>query len=368
MNPRQLKRTICMDLRRAVHLLPATAIYTLIFLLASLLVIKNGEKLFFNPNQTVQVPVGLYMPMDDERNKEGFALVENMQSFRETLEIINYDSEEAGMQALSAKTITALIIIPDDFVSSIYNDINRPVRIIFEENDTLEEHIVNDLLLNSAQLLGTAQATEYTIRKVCGFFNVDKEKEDRLASDVNGKSLSYVLTRDILFETSQFDELSHLPLTKQLASCYTLLVLLLLSFLLTPFYQGKRMSYIIRQHAAGLSKFGIRVSEWISTVLLLMFSYIIIFAGLLIAGIGVKWTSLILMIPIMMVVAVFIHCLSYSVKSSVYANLVILIAIVLLLYLSGGLIPIDLLPKFLQKISSYNPVYGLIRLMQGIMF
>jgi len=74
------------------------------------------------------------------------------------------------------------------------------------------------------------------------------------------------------------------------------------------------------------------------------------------------------MIPISAVIGLFIHVLAYTVKSSAYANLVILIGIVLLMYISGGLVPMELLPRFLQKLSSFNPVYGLIRLLQGFMY
>ena len=368
MNLKQLQRTIFTDLRRAVRQLPATAIYTLIFLLVSLIVIKNGEKLFFNPNQTAQVPVGLHMQMDDADDEAGFALVEEMQSFRETLQINRFATEDEGLKALADGEITALILIPDDFVNGIYANENKPIRIVFKENNTMEEHIVNDLLLNSAQLLGTAQAVEFTLRQVNEELSVDPDETDAFVKQINANDLTYVLTREGLFDPENYDNLSHLPLSKQLAACYTLLVLSLLSFLLTPFYQGRKTAYVIRQRAAGLNRFGIRISELISTVFLLYFAYVIIFTSLMIAGFGAKWTSLLWMIPISAVIGLFIHVLAYTVKSSAYANLVILIGIVLLMYISGGLVPMELLPRFLQKLSSFNPVYGLIRLLQGIMY
>ena len=77
MNLPQLKRTICMDLRRAVRILPATLLYTLLFLLVSLVVIKNGENLFFDPNRYTKVPVGLSMPLNSDQDKSGLKLVED---------------------------------------------------------------------------------------------------------------------------------------------------------------------------------------------------------------------------------------------------------------------------------------------------
>ncbi|MBR6172952.1 MAG: ABC transporter permease [Eubacterium sp.] len=357
-----------MDLKRAIHLLPSVAIYTLIFLLGSLVIIKSGEALFFQPNQNAKVTVGLHMPLEDEDNAFGLKLVEEMESFRETLDIHEYDSIEAGMADLNDKKIIAFIVIPADFVSSLNKDEHQPVRILFQENNTLDEHIVNDLLLNSADLLGTAEAVSYTIRKVSSDLGVEPEKADALEKSLSSSNFTYVIARDQLFALEQFDELAELSLNMQLAACFTLLVLSLLSFLLTPFYQGRKPTYIMRQHSAGLGRFGIRFSEWISTVFLLYASYLIIFAGLFIAGFRANFISLVLIIPVLMLLALFIHLLAYSVKSSVYANLVILVGIVLLMYISGGLIPMTLLPKFLQNLSHVNPVYGMIRLMQRIMF
>jgi len=357
-----------MDLRRAVLILPATAIYTLIFLLVSLLIIKNGEKLFFNPNQTVQVPVGLYMPGDDDSTKAGLSLVENMQSFRDTLQINHFDSEDDGIKALSENKIMALIVIPEGFVDAIYKNENLPIRIVFNENNTMEEHIVNDLLLSSAQLLGIEQATEFSFELILQKYPADPDTSQTVLKGLSSSNLAYVLTRYEMFREESFDRLTALPLTKQLAACYTILVIALLSFVLTPFYQGRKDAYVIRQHAAGLGRAGIHLSELISTLMLLYFAYLIIFTALSIAGFGPKLISLIGIFPMLTVLALFIHGVAYLVKNSAYANLIILVGIILLMYLSGGLIPMELLPRFLQELSHYNPVYGLIRLTQGIMY
>lgn len=369
MNISQLKRTILTDLRRAVRILPATVLYTLLFLLVSLIVIKNGEQLFFNANSYERVPVGLVMATDSEYGDFGLKLIEDMKSFRETLDIKEMATAEEGYKALEENTITALIVIPDDFVGGIINGKNdQPVRIIFHNNDTLEEHIINDLLLSGADMLGTSQSIEYTIRAVGRQLPIDQEEVEKFAGDVGHGNLTYVLARDNLFETKSFDDLTGLPLTSQLAGSYTLLVLCMLCFILTTFYQGRKSAYVIRQRGCGLKKGGILFSEWISTVFLLYAAFLIIFAGLLIAGIGPKLTALILILPILMVIGGFILLLAYSARNPVYSNLIILIGIILLMYLSGGLIPQEFLPKFLQELSTYNPISAMIRLTQHILF
>ena len=368
MNLSQLKRTIRTDLRRAVHILPATLLYTLLFLLVSLVIIMNGEHLFFNPNKYEQVPVGLYMPNNDENDAFGYQIMEDMKSFRETLDIRILSSEEEGTKALENGDITALILIPDNFVGTVLTGGNDPVRILFKGNDTLEEHIINDLLLNSADMLGTAQAAQYAILMLNRELGLDSEAAASFAQSVNSSNFTYVLTRENLFESKAFDDLAGLPLTKQLAGGYTLLVLSFLCFILTAFYQGKKEAYRIRQRGCGVGRFGIACSEWISTVFLLYASYLVIFTGLLISGLNPKFTSLLLILPILFCIGAFILFLSYSSRNTVYANLVILVGIILLMYISGGLIPIDFLPKFLQNLSHWNPITGLIHLMQTIMF
>ncbi len=368
MNLPQLKRTICTDLRRAVKLLPSTVIYTLIFFVVSLLVIQSGEKLFFHTGEYNNVSVGLYLPMESEGSAAGLALVENLQSFRESIDLVRYDTIEEGYDALSDRKVVALIVIPDDFVNSIYRGQNAPVRIIFHENNTLEEHIVNDLLLNSSEMLGTGQAASYALQDVSLAEGIDPVTAGELLTSVNSLLTSKVVAKDDFFKKEEFDLLSRHPLKYRLASCYTLFILCMMTFLLTPFYQSRKIPYVLRQHTAGLSRPGIGISEWISSAFLLYAAYLIIFTGLWIAGFGPKIWSLVTMIPVVIIIGLFIRLLSGLVQSPAYSTLIILIGTVLLLYISGGLIPMEFLPRFLQRLSSVNPVYGLICLVQDLMY
>ena len=368
MNLSQFTRTIRTDFRRAIHILPATLLYTLLFLLVSLVIIKNGEQLFFNPNQYERVPVGLYLPGDAETTEFGMKLVEDMHSFRETMDIRRLDSEEEGRRLLDNGDITALILIPENFINSVLEGWNDPVRIIFKGDNTLEEHIINDLLLSSADMLGSAQSAKYSVKILNRELNTDPAAGEEFEGMIDSNNLVYILSRESLFEEKSFDDLAGLPLTLQLAGSYTILVLSFLCFILTSFYQGKKEAYVIRQRGRGVNRIGIAISEWISTVFLLYAAFLVIFTGLLIAGIRPKFTALLFILPILMAIGAFILLLSYSVRNAVYANLVILVGIILLMYLSGGLIPTNFLPKFLQTMSHWNPVTGLIHLTQTIMF
>lgn len=208
----------------------------------------------------------------------------------------------------------------------------------------------------------------YTILAVNDLNNVEYDNGRALARSLDASNLSYVLTKETLFSTRNFDELSSLSLQQQIIGSFTLLMLFFLCFLLTGYYQGRKSAYMIRQRGNGLGTFGVRSSEWIGTVLLLYACFLLIFLGLLIMGFPPKWTSLITMIPILMISGFLLQTLSYSVRSPIYANLIILIVIILLMYLSGGLVPMDFLPKFLQKISDWNPFYWLIRATQHVLY
>ena len=357
-----------MDLRRAVRILPATLLYTLLFLLVSLIVIKNAEKLFFDPNKYSQVPVGLCMPLDSEKNRFGLKLVQDMQSFREAIDIRQFDTESDGLAALEASEITALILIPEDFVDALYRGVNEPIRIIFRENNTLEEHIINDLLLSSANMLGNSQAAVLSVKALGETAGVEEQLTAQLVDALESYNFTYIIGRESLFTTKSFDSLTGLSLKEQLAGSYGLLVLSFLCFILTAFYQGKRTAYQIRQKCCGVSRFGIAVSEWISTTVLLYAAFLLVFTGFAIAKLEPKLTALITILPVLMILGLFILLLSYSVHSPVYSNLAILVSIVLLMYLAGGLIPVDFLPKFLQELSKWNPVSALIRFTQHVLF
>ena len=96
--------------------------------------------------------------------------------------------------------------------------------------------------------------------------------------------------------------------------------------------------------------------------------YLLIFTALCFIFDTVKFLSLITVIPAILIVAVIGTALCYIVKSPAAVSYITFGAGTSLMYLAGGLIPLDYMPKFFQSAAVFNPVYYLIQFFLRSMF
>ena len=83
---------------------------------------------------------------------------------------------------------------------------------------------------------------------------------------------------------------------------------------------------------------------------------------------SMKILSLITVIPAVLIIALLGTGLCYLVKSPTAVSYITFGAGTILMYLAGGLIPLDFMPVFFQKAAVFNPFYYLIRFFMRSMF
>ena len=364
----QFLRTLILNIKRSIKITPKICLYTLLFLLVTSTVVIYGSKLFFSGAGYDNVNVALYLPDDSRYNSLGLSFVENMESFQESVNIINVSSEEEGKEMLKNNEALVFIDIPEGFVNSVLTGENLDVKIIFKNNDTLDEHIVNDLIISLSNVLGTAQASVYTLGDIQNLYGVDPEIASEHYVEVDTNNFKYVLSRENAFEERIFESLSRFSLQQNMAAAYLLLILFFSCFSLGSFYKSKNTSYMLRQNAMGLKKCPVVISEILATTIPIYISSLIIMAAFSIGGIRPKAVSLLTMIPVSLLVSTLIALSFTLIKNRTYACLALFIGVILIMYISGGLIPMTLLPGFMKNIATYNPFYHLIQFVLTSMF
>ena len=96
--------------------------------------------------------------------------------------------------------------------------------------------------------------------------------------------------------------------------------------------------------------------------------YLLIFIALFFIFDTVKLLSLITVIPVILIVALIGTGLCYLVKSPSAVSYITFGAGTSMMYLAGGLIPLDYMPKFFQTAAVFNPLYYLIKFFMRSMF
>jgi ABC-type uncharacterized transport system permease subunit len=97
-------------------------------------------------------------------------------------------------------------------------------------------------------------------------------------------------------------------------------------------------------------------------------AFAVIVIGLQFTKIGISLMALVRMLPIIAIIAFIVTGVSYLFRSPVSAAYISFAAFTVLMYLAGGLIPIEFLPRFLQEGAVYNPLKYLIDFAVEAMF
>ena len=354
-------RLIKTDLRRCMKLFPQLFIAALLFMTAAFFIIKYSTEIMYENTDFSRLDIAIYINDDSEYDIMGFSLVQEMESYQNSVNLIMVNSEDECLRMLEAGNVYASIIVPDGFIRDFMNCTITPIRIIFNRNNTFEEYLINDLFLYSAVPLGTEQAGVYTINDICVKYNIDDEINHSMQVQLDTEYLTKVLLRQELFSTNSFDELASHSLNETLVSSFIIFILFLMSFILMQFLKESSPSYMMQLKLKGIGKVRFALSKTISVSVSLYSVLLVILAALSFTELKAGFSSLIYMIPAVFIISCVIVIFSLLIKNSATANLTIFIITAIMIYLAGGILPIEQLPAFIGRIYEYNPMTFLIK-------
>ena len=353
-------RLLHADFKRAVRIIPGIFITALIFACVSWILLIYSDNLIYSKDIFSHVSVGLYIPENNSYNNLAVNFAQNMDSVKESLNIIQVTDVEEGKMLIKDNKIIALIVIPANFADGITSGDNPQIELYFGENVSLEEHLVNDMIAVASDLLGTAQ-TSYKAFYHAAILQHDKKYVKDASDKLDEANLTYVAGRMNIFEVKNINSNSAHNLRETLTATFLLAIFTLMCFLLTPFYKGHNKAFIMRYYKEGGSKCSLLISKAICGTFLIYLVYIMIFIQLLVGGTSPNITSVITMIPVAAFSATITLLFSELIKSEHLVNTLLFISIILLIYLAGGVIPPLLMPRFLQSAVKFNPIYHLLK-------
>jgi ABC-type polysaccharide/polyol phosphate export permease len=332
------------------------------------LVTYASEFLFENNTDSI-VSVACYVPDDDSYNQLGIALVQKMDSVKHTIDINQVNSEKKVIRLVEDGDAIAGIIVPEGFIESMGTPEAKHVSVIYRDADTFEEHIVNDLLYAMSDLLGNTQASILSAAEYAANMGIDASEIYEIRSDVQSKSFSYVMDRKALFHKINADDIvAKYEIRERLTASYTLYILMMSVFVISFFYKGNNDIFRARAKLSGIKTWKIFLIESGCAAVMIYMLYIVMFVCLCFIFDSMKILSLITVIPTILIIALLGTALCYLVKSPAAVSYITFGAGTLMMYLAGGLIPIDFMSRFFQNAAVYNPFYYLIKFFMRSMF
>jgi len=355
--------------KRVLLFLPYVLCYFLALGIAMLSLVLYASEFLFEDNTDSIVSVACYVPDDSAYSRLGIDIVQKMDSVKHTVDINMVNSEKKVLRLVEDGDAVAGIIIPEGFIENMGTPDAKQAQIIYRDADTYEEHIVNDLIYAMSDLLGTTQCAILTAGELAEELGVDQKDVYSIEGDVQNKLLDYVLNRKNMFRTMDIDELvAKYGVRERLTASYTLYIIMMSVFVISFFFKGNSPIFRARAKLSGIKTWKLFLLESACTAVMMYLLYLLLFTALFFIFDTTKLLSLVTVIPAILIVAVIGTALCYIVKSPAAVSYITFGAGTSLMYLAGGLIPLDYMPKFFQTAAVYNPLYYLIQFFLRSMF
>ena len=355
--------------KRVLLFLPYVLCYFLALGIAMLSLVLYASEFLFEDNTDSIVSVACYVPDDSAYSRLGIDIVQKMDSVKHTVDINMVNSEKKVLRLVEDGDAVAGIIIPEGFIENMGTPDAKQAQIIYRDADTYEEHIVNDLIYAMSDLLGTTQCAILTAGELAEELGVEQKDVYSIEGDVQNKLLDYVLNRKNMFRTMDIDELvAKYGVRERLTASYTLYIIMMSVFVISFFFKGNSPIFRARAKLSGIKTWKLFLLESACTAVMMYLLYLLLFTALFFIFDTTKLLSLVTVIPAILIVAVIGTALCYIVKSPAAVSYITFGAGTSLMYLAGGLIPLDYMPKFFQTAAVYNPLYYLIQFFLRSMF
>jgi len=358
---------LSLQIKRAVHKLPVLlwGIFLLIGLIGIVAYCSISIYTHSMEQGLLSEKLSIDLVLQDTGKDTSLALqfVENMESTKDILSFRTVSMEEA-YRDLEEQNTVAVMILPPGILQSILDGTNQSIQIIFPATSDLSTLVVRELTSSGAVMLDAAQSGIYTLTDLYIEENLQSYLADSYEK-LNQINLSYALARDRLFTTKNTSVLGDNSVLTYYISSAIWLVLLLFGILCAPFLSHESICFTDKLRQAGITTPFLVLSKWITTFII----YTII--CILLLGIGsfifpeyfaIPLTSLSIEFFFLIIAftAAYVVLFYEITPNAALGILCITICSILLLFLSGGFIPIAFFPDSLKAISHILPTtYGL---------
>lgn len=152
-----------------------------------------------------QMRVAVVLPQNDNAENRyvrmAFEFLGEIETVKSVCRFEPVYGEQEALGQLSDGIYTAVVVIPENFISGIMNGQNTPARIVFERSGVnTSSSLFREMVRAGASDLSTAQAGIYAVEDVCRMFLGSKNAVAVSEEILNNQYFSYALDRNIYFE------------------------------------------------------------------------------------------------------------------------------------------------------------------------
>lgn len=381
---RQKIRYLYMEMKKMIGIFPRMLLQAIMLMILIGAIAFCGARTMEKEPLAVRADIGVVVREGNTMTRIALGYVENLESASQICHFVQMTDEE-GVRSLENGDIAALIVLPEQLVEGIMNGVNPSVEVFFPKNAGLEAMLLRELTESGAGLLRVAQAQIYGAYDTA----VEYGLMDRLSvmeGEIDSYNLAFALDRLAIYQEEMVSATGKMNMIQFYVASGAVLFLLLTGMAIYPVVQREPEAFRKQLTRYGTGEVWQSFCKWLCGFLCVSLFGCIALTVLKIAGIFAPEVveSLILALTgsrrgsdigvqagMMLLILITISTLVYMIYSLAgsrsSAILLIFLLSVVMIYLSGGLVPSMFLPKVMQVIGDRLPTAYLIRAVGGIL-
>lgn len=276
-------------------------------------------------------------------------------------------TEEEALEALKRGEIIGVLIIPPDYLTGILNGTNVPARIILADaGDNSQSAVFREMIDSAITDIATAQSAIYAAGDLCNVTGYGDAAE--CMNYLNRTLLMYALGRNEYYETDAISEVGDLPVMWFYVAGGIVLLLLFSGIICGEMFKKENDALNVSLKRSGLSMQFMALAKL--TGVSLVFFVILCMAYVVAAIAGIIKVSVVSLpgLAVLVITVFSINLLIFQmIDNKAAAALVNFIVTVLMMFLSGNIMPEIFLPNIVNKIGMVMPTGWLVDLCGQIM-
>lgn len=267
--------------------------------------------------------------------------------------------EEEAMDALRRGEVTAVLVLPEDFIRGVMWGTNPDLRLVAAGDRPLESLLLLWVGQSAGDILSAFQSGVYAVLDLYGEAPPPGLTRDQVVRDINLRYIALAMDRTGMFQTLEVSATQALPISLHYALSLTACFALSAAPVFVPIYSGSWLSFQRRLRGVGrgaAAGYFSGVCAGIPALLLL------IFPSLLLAGEGNPLFLLGSALLMALLGSVFGSVCCLVAENAAGCGLIAFGVSLLSLALAGGIVPPVLLPGSVRRLGWLSPVTWLRRL------
>ncbi len=343
-----------LQLKTVIKMLPVILLGTVVLSVLLFGGVLAADKMLAGQQESSVMKVALVVHDDNKYTDIALNMLVNEENIKELCSFEEM-SEAKAIEALASGKVTAAVVIPENFLAGVLNGTNIPARIVLPDGNGFSRSLAfRELVSAGASDLATAQAAIYAVDDLCRVAGIDAiaESEDYL----NKKLFFYALGRNKYYDVQEVAKTGDLTVVEFYLASGLVMFLLFGGVICGKFFVRENQALSVCLGRAGISGSMIVCAKLFSVSLVYFVMLAIAYCACCIAGV-VAFAPMALVGILAVVVSVAaINIFVFRMTDNVVTgSIVLFVGTIVMMFVSGNIIPEVFLPELVNRIGYFMP-------------